>query len=99
LFNTSGLKWIRFPAAQAQPGIYQSSLRKSIVLPTGQTITNAIVALYADNVCGLFVNGQTASNSAMRWEATARINVTAMLHAGTNVLALAATNSDAQRAA
>jgi alpha-L-rhamnosidase len=98
LFNTSGLSFIRFPAGQAQAGLEQSLLRKQVVLPTGQTITNAVVALYADNVCSVFVNGQPATNSAVRWEATARINVTAWLHPGTNVLALAATNSDAQAA-
>ena len=98
LFNTSGLNWIRFPTAQAQTGVYQSSLRTRAVMPSGQTITNAVVALYADNICSVFVNGQSATNSAARWEATARINVTAWLHPGTNVLALAATNSDAQPA-
>jgi len=98
LFNTSGLSFIRFPNGQAQAGVYQSSLRKQVVLPSGETITNAVVALYADNVCGVFVNGRPASNSAARWEATARIDVTALLHPGTNVLALGATNSDAQPA-
>lgn len=98
LFNTSGLSWIRFPTAQAQAGVYQTALRKLLVLPADQALTNAVVALYADNACGVFVNGQAATNFAMRWEATARINVTAALHSGTNVLALAATNSDAQPA-
>ena len=37
------------------------------------------------------------TNPAVRWDATARINVTPWLHAGTNVLALGATNSDAQQ--
>ncbi|MDB6065753.1 MAG: Alpha-L-rhamnosidase [Pedosphaera sp.] len=98
LFNTSGLSWLRFPAGQAQAGVNQSSLRKQIVLPAGQTITNAVFALYADNVCNVIVNGQAATNAAMRWEATAQINVTSALHIGTNVLALSATNSDAQPA-
>ncbi|MDB6110130.1 MAG: Alfa-L-rhamnosidase [Pedosphaera sp.] len=98
LFNTAGLGWLRFPAGQAQAGVYQSSLRKQIVLLAGQTITNAIVALYADNVGTVIVNGQAATNAAMRWEATARINVTSLLHTGTNVLAFSATNSDAQPA-
>jgi hypothetical protein len=39
------------------------------------------------------------TNAAARWEATARINVTSWLHAGTNLLALSATNSDAQQSA
>ncbi len=99
LFNTANLSWIRFPAAQAQAGIEQSLLRKQVVLPSGQTVTNAVVALYADNFCNVFVNGQPMTNSAMRWEATALINVTPWLHPGTNVLALGVTNSDAQEPA
>ena len=96
LLNTSGLSWISFSGQTPQGGIYQSSLRKQVILPLGQTITNAVVALYADNACSVFVNGQQMTNSAARWEATAWINVTPWLHAGTNVLALGATNSDAQ---
>jgi alpha-L-rhamnosidase len=99
LFNTSNLNWICFPNAQAQAGIEQSLLRKQIVLPSGQTITNAVVALYADNFCNVYVNGQEMTNAAMRWEATAQINVTRWLHEGTNLLALGATNSDVQDAA
>jgi alpha-L-rhamnosidase len=99
LFNTQGLGWISYSGQTAQGGIHQSSLRKKIILPPGQSISNAVMALYADNTCGVFVNGQPMTNAAARWEATARINVTPWLHAGTNVLALAATNSDAQQAA
>jgi alpha-L-rhamnosidase len=109
LFNTSGLSWISYLGQTAQGGIYQSSLRKTIILPFGQTITNAVMALYADNSCNVYVNRQQMTNSAMsnshpgaaaaRWEATAWINVTSWLHAGTNVLALSATNSDAQQPA
>ncbi|MBC8096759.1 MAG: glycoside hydrolase family 78 protein [Akkermansiaceae bacterium] len=99
LFNTAGLSWISHPGQLPQAGVHQSSLRKKIILPSGQTITNAVVALYADNYCTVFVNGQPMTNSAMRWDATARINVTSWLHAGTNVLALSATNSDAQQPA
>ena len=99
LFNTSGLSWISYSGQTSQGGLYQSSLRKKIILPSGQTITNAVVALYADNYCSVFVNGQQMTNSAARWEATARINVTPWLHAGTNVIALSATNSDAQQPA
>lgn len=99
LFNTAGLNWISYSGQAAQNGIRQSSLRKKIVLPSGQPISNAVVALYADNCCGVYVNGQGMTNSAMRWEATARINVTPWLRAGTNVIALGATNSDAQETA
>ncbi|EEF61585.1 glycoside hydrolase family 78 protein [Pedosphaera parvula] len=99
LFNTSGLNWISYPGQTPQNGIYQSSLRKKVILPAGQNITNAIVALYADNSCDVFVNGQQMTNSAARWEATSRINVAPWLHAGTNVLALGATSGDAQESA
>ena len=93
LFNTAGLSWVYCPN-QVAP--YQSSLRKKIILPAGQTITNAIIALYADNTCGAYVNGVATTNFATRWEATARINVTSLLHGGTNVVAFSNTNSDAQ---
>ncbi len=99
LLNTSGLSWISYSGQTPQGGIHQSSLRKKIILPSGSMITNAVAALYADNVCSLFVNGQQMTNAAQRWEATARINITSWLHSGTNVIALSATNSDAQQPA
>lgn len=109
LFNTSGLSWISYSGQTAQGGVYESALRKQVVLPAGQTITNAVMALYADNFCNVYVNGQEMTNSAMtdchpgasaaRWEATAWINVTPWLHTGTNELALDATSSDAQETA
>ena len=99
LFNTSGLNWISCPGQTSQGGVYQSALRKQVVMPAGQTITNAVMALYADNFCDVYVNGHQTTNSAARWEATARINVTPWLHAGTNTLALSATSSDAQETA
>ncbi len=99
LFNTSGLSWIRFPVGQSQAGVESSLLRKQITLPSYPAVTNAVLALYADNICTAFVNGQPMTNSAMRWEATARINVTPWLHAGTNLFALDATNTDVQEPA
>jgi len=98
LFNTANLNWVVFPSASAQSGVYQCSLRKQVILPVGQVITNAALALYADNYCAVYVNGQSATNVAARWEATAIINVTTLMHWGTNELALAITNSDAQPA-
>ncbi|HWH68940.1 MAG TPA: hypothetical protein VNT26_06115, partial [Candidatus Sulfotelmatobacter sp.] len=43
LLNTSGLGWIQCPGQVAQGGLHQSSLRKRVILPAGQMITNAIV--------------------------------------------------------
>lgn len=109
LFNTSGLNWISYSGQTPQGGVYECALRKQIVMPSGQTITNAVVALYADNFCNVYVNGQEMTNSAMtsghpgasaaRWEATAWINVTTWLHAGTNEMALDVTGTDAQESA
>src|SRR4051812_2621583 len=99
LFNTANLNWIHFPAGQAQASLRQSLLRKQIVLPANQVITNAVFALYADNYCVAYVNGQQMSNAAMRWEATAQINVTPWLQPGTNLLAVGVTNTDAQEPA
>jgi alpha-L-rhamnosidase len=99
LFNTSNMNWVCFPNAQAQAGLEQSLLRKQFVLGASPAYTNAVLALYADNFCNVYVNGQELTNTAMRWEATAQINVTAWLHSGTNLLALEATNSDVQDAA
>jgi alpha-L-rhamnosidase len=87
LFNTSGLNWIGYSGQTPQDGVYQSSLRRKVILPAGQTITNAVMALYADNFCNVYVNGQMMTNSSARWEATARINVTPWMHPGTNVVA------------
>lgn len=109
LFNTSGLNWISYSGQTAQGGVYSSVLRKQVVLPAGQIITNAVFVLYADNFCNVYVNGQGVTNSAMinahpgaaaaRWEATAWINISQWLHPGTNELALNATSSDAQETA
>ncbi len=98
LFNTSGLSWVGYSGQTPQGNLYESSLRRQIILPSGQPFTNAVMALYADNSCNVFVNGQPMTNAAYRWEATAKISVTAWLHSGTNVIALATTNTDAQLA-
>ena len=93
MFNTVGVSWVFCPN-QVAP--YQSSLRRNLVIPAGQTVTNAVFVLYADNTCGVFVNGVQTSTIATRWEATAKINITSLLRTGTNVVALSNTNSDAQ---
>ena len=99
LFNTSGLNWVSYSGQTAQSGVFESALRKQVVLPSTQTITNAVMALYADNLCNVYVNGQEMTNSSKRWEATAWVNVTSWLHPGTNVIALDTTSGDAQEPA
>lgn len=99
LFNTSGLQWVSVQGQSAQDGVHQSILRKTIVLQAGPVITNAVMALHADNRCKLYVNGQQMTEVALRWEKTARINVTPWVQTGSNVVVLAATSDDAQRPA
>lgn len=99
LFNTSGLSWIGYSGQTQHGNDYESALRKQVILPAGQTFTNAVMVLYADNFCNVYVNGQEMTNAAARWEAAAQINVTPWLHPGTNELALDATSSDAQEPA
>ena len=64
LFNTAGLNWIGFSGQTPRNGTYECALRKQVVLPPGQTVTNAVMALYADNACNLYVNGQETTNAA-----------------------------------
>ncbi len=98
LFSTSNLNWIGLASGQGQAGINQASIRRQIVLPSSEDITNAVLCLYADNYCVAYVNGQQPTNFAARWEPTAQMNVTAMLRAGTNIIGLAATNTDQEPA-
>ncbi len=98
LFNTSNVDWIGLASGQGQPGINQVSLRKRVVIPDSQVITNAMLSLYADNYCVAYVNSGQPTNFCARWEATAQMNVTSMMHSGTNIICLAATNSDQEPA-
>ncbi len=98
LFNASGIDWVSCPGQVEQGGLHQSVFRKKVILPAGQTMTNAVMALYADNMCSVFVNGLKSTNLAVRWEATARINVTSLMLPGTNLVALSVTNTDSQEA-
>jgi alpha-L-rhamnosidase len=99
LFNTSNLNWISLPSGAGQAGVNQASFRQQVVLPAGQTITNAMLSLYADNYCVAYVNGQQAAGFAARWEPTAQLNVTSLLHSGANIIGLSATNTDQAPAA
>ncbi len=88
-FNTAGLRWVRAKESKLGP----LALRKQVELPAERKVRQAVIALFADNVCRVTVNGQAAGES-VRWDRTARLDVTAALKPGANVIKLDASNSD-----
>jgi len=88
-FNTQGLRWVRLSGAKTT----KFSIRKEINLPAGRTMRRAVLALYADNECTASVNGSVVGK-AVRWEATARLDVTGKLKPGANTVSLSVANSD-----
>ncbi|MGE5610592.1 MAG: family 78 glycoside hydrolase catalytic domain [Bacillota bacterium] len=93
LFTIQSLKWVRFPQKQAKAGVYTTFFRKRIDLPADRPIRRAVLALYAFNSCDAAVNGK-AIGQAVHWDRTARLDATAALQAGANVVTLAARHSD-----
>ncbi len=98
LFNIQGLRWVRFPEGKAKGAPYTLFLRKKIDLPADRTLTRAVLALYAFNASEAAVNGKTIGQ-AFHWDRTARLDAKDALHAGTNVVTLAASHSDTMQPA
>jgi alpha-L-rhamnosidase len=92
-FNIQGLKWVRFPEKQAIAGKGTLFLRKQFDLPTDRKVRRALAVVYAFNHCDVAVNG-VAIGQAMHWEPTARLDATAALHAGANVITMAVEQTD-----
>ncbi len=93
IFNTRGLPWVYFPGAKSKRGVVNFSLRKQIELPVGRTIRRAVVAIYSHNLATVSINA-TLVGTAPWWEETSRLDVTKQLHAGANLLAITAENTD-----
>lgn len=79
-FQTNGLRWVHVAAGKTE-------LRKSFEVPTGRKVRRAVIALYADNECKTSLNGMAVGN-ALKWEETARLDITSALRPGTNVITL-----------
>ncbi|WP_328498805.1 glycoside hydrolase family 78 protein [Streptomyces sp. NBC_00414] len=72
-------------------------LRRSFDLPTEAQLTTAELQLTADDQFTLYVNGTRAASSprvADAWKSASVIDIASYLHAGTNVLAVEATNTN-----
>lgn len=98
LLALQGLKWTRVPEKSIPTNVWTASLRKGIELPADRAVRRAVLALYAFNECEAFVNG-TNVGRAVHWDRTARLDFTKALRAGSNVIALTATHTDAHHPA
>jgi len=78
------------PAVSAPPG--KRFFRASLVLPETRTLSNAVFNLTADNSFVLWINGHYAIYGSS-FKQVYNTNVTALLHAGSNLLAVAAENT------
>ncbi len=78
------------PASAAPTGTRY--FRRKIHLPADRTVTNARIALTADNGFELFVNGRRAGRGS-RFDTVFSFNLTGRLHPGANTLAVAAVNT------
>jgi len=88
-YNTKGLFWVTAKNKKLGP----MSLSKQIDLPAGRKVKKAVLVLFPDNSCAASVNSQAVGN-AVRWDRTANLDVTKLLHPGNNTIALKVTNSD-----
>ncbi len=93
-----GCAWMWYPEgnplAAAPPG--KRYFRRSVTLPADRHVRQAWFTLSADNDFELFVNGQAAGRSdggENAWQRPQRLDVTALLKAGANMLAVSAVNT------
>ena len=78
-FNTIGARWV----GGRKDNLNALILRKAIALPEGRKLRRAVIALFADNTCEVAIN-KTHAGTAVRWDETARLDVTNALQGGTN---------------
>jgi len=93
-----GCSWTWYPEMDSQqhapPGTRH--FRKLLTIPAGASIRKAMFAGTADNSFTLFINGKEAGrgdSSAEGWRNPVELDVTALLSAGANQLAIAAVNA------
>ncbi|WP_329525333.1 family 78 glycoside hydrolase catalytic domain [Streptomyces sp. NBC_01462] len=91
--------WIWYPEGNPSDSAPAGTryLRRSFDLPAGAQISTAEMQLTADDHFALFVNGAEVTSSARvadSWRTASVIDIAPYLHAGTNVLAVEATNTD-----
>lgn len=94
----SRCNWVWHPGenatASAPPGV--CGFRKQVTIPADRVVSQATFTGTADNSFVLYVNGKEAGHaddSGEGWRNPVELDVTALLHAGPNQLAIAATNA------
>ena len=90
----SQLRWIWFPegkpAQQAPEGTRY--FRTSVTLPANEALTCAQLIINADDTCRPYINGTALPHKVGGWTDFETYDVTRLLHAGRNVLAVEAQN-------
>jgi alpha-L-rhamnosidase len=86
--------WIWYPEGNPSVSAPVATrwFRKVFTVPAGVSVTQATATMTADNSFTLYVNGQ-AVLSGTSWSQTYQTDISSLLVAGTNVLAVAAVNS------
>ncbi len=91
--DLKGANWIWFPEADpANPPAATRGFRTTFVAPAMGRGSRAEILATADNEFTLFVNGRRAGQG-MEWTDPARIDITHLLAAGTNTVAVEAVNT------
>jgi len=93
LLSLEGCKWVWFPEGEPQKNAPPGArfFRRRIEVPSGKKIKLARFRLIVDNEGILFVNGQEVQKFS-GWKPPYTFDITERLKAGTNTLAIAATN-------
>ena len=89
--------WIWFPEGNpaVSAPVATRWFRKTFVVPAGAGVSNAVATMAGDNMFTLYVNGQIAlaAENLNFWQHYGQADISAFLVPGTNVLAVAVTNT------
>src|SRR6266849_1008920 len=87
-------QWIWFPGGNPAVGapIGTRYFRHTVTLPKDRPIKKALCVITADDEFVLYVNGRNVG-AGKNWSQAVDIDLSGLLHAGTNTLAVAATNN------
>ena len=89
--------WIWFPEGNptASAPVATRLFRKTFTVPTGDTVSQAVATMVGDNMFTLYVNGQVALSveNPNYWQNYGQADISPFLVPGTNVLAVAVTNT------
>jgi alpha-L-rhamnosidase len=93
----SGLNWIWFPEGDPRTSAPAEArfFRKTIIIPSGANIKDAMAFITADDQFILYINGQEVAKSVQKdfaWRQLTEINIKPFLAEGTNTLAIKAIN-------